>query len=134
VGINAAVPAFELHIPPLPAAPGDARRALAAWLVGRGISICAAEPPVLVVSELVSNGVVHGDGHDIDVSADLDGPKLLRIEVATHERPLGAPAAASDVDATGGRGLGIVTSCCDEVRIRRTAGGRRVTCTMHLTD
>jgi anti-sigma regulatory factor (Ser/Thr protein kinase) len=96
--------------------------------------MCATESPILVVSELVSNGVVHGGGHEIDVSADLDGTDLLRIEVLTWERPAGALPTVAAEDETGGRGLGIVTSCCDEVLIRRTAGRRRVTCTMRLLD
>jgi len=135
VGITTTMAAFELRVPPLRTSVGDARRALAAWLVGCGISTGATELPTLVVSELVSNGVVHGNEHEIAIWADLDGCGLLCLDVVTHDPRRGTvPTALPPGEATGGRGLGIVISCCEEVTIRRVPDGHRVTCTMRLTD
>jgi anti-sigma regulatory factor (Ser/Thr protein kinase) len=112
----------------------DGRRAATAWLSGTGILGSAADDVLIVLSELVTNGVVHGGGDDIRVAASTT-PGCLHLEVITTARRAGtAPSPRLDPDfASAGRGLGIVTTLCQDVSIRTEPSGlRTVTCSINM--
>ncbi|WP_369075291.1 ATP-binding protein, partial [Streptomyces calidiresistens] len=53
-------PAFRASFPSSPAGARTARRAVAVWLSGRGLSTEDGEAVTLLVAELASNAVRHG--------------------------------------------------------------------------
>jgi len=128
------VPRFKLRVPPVPLSSPEARHALAAWLAGIGYTADTAYGPLLVVSELVANGVIHDGGDDIIIDAAATDRNLC-IEVETAPAPAGQTAYARqglDPSETG-RGMSIVAACCDEVVVYDDRAGRRhVTCNMVL--
>jgi anti-sigma regulatory factor (Ser/Thr protein kinase) len=83
-------------------APSDARRFVTTLLSGR-VQAEDVESAALVVSELVTNAVVHA-GTPVELQVELDG-RLLRLRVADGDgRPPVPRRAVSDSLSTG-RGL-----------------------------
>jgi anti-sigma regulatory factor (Ser/Thr protein kinase) len=127
---------LELRVPPVASAVADARHAAAAWLSGLGAFGRHSDDVLLVVSELVSNGVMHNGGDDIVVTAQRT-PGCVHLDVVTTPRPRGTPPYSrpdAEVAATG-RGLGIVAALCQHVSIHTEPGGRRtVTCSIDVPD
>lgn len=138
-----------------PAEVGRARRWVRSRLLNHGVDPDApiAETVVLVVSELVTNAVVHtgcpavlrlcfplGDlrGAVSDAAADGAGGGAvrqsatvgpLRVEVADASQVAPAPRhAGADVDATNGRGLELVELLCDRWGWYPDGTGKRVWC------
>ena len=70
------------------------------------------EDAVLLVSEVVTNSVVHG-GPPIVVAVDCDSTTGLKVRVRDGSRELPMPRDA-DVLAEGGRGLGLVERLSDD--------------------
>jgi anti-sigma regulatory factor (Ser/Thr protein kinase) len=99
---------ISIRLPGGPAAPAAARRAVGARLTGPHRAI--AHDVVLLVSELVTNSVVHGQtGADDRIGINLRmTADDLRVDVANRRRPF-APSEAGD----GGRGLQIVEALAD---------------------
>ena len=75
----------------------------------------------LLVSELVTNAVIHG-GSEAEVSIVLT-PSALRVEVADHSEVVPAPHDASDWE-TSGRGLALVESLSRAWGVQRVPGGK----------
>ncbi|MET8703948.1 ATP-binding protein [Kitasatospora sp. NPDC004723] len=145
----------QLAVQADPAEVGRARRWVRSRLLNHGVDPDApiAETVVLVVSELVTNAVVHtgcpavlrlcfplGDlpgalpdaapgtaGHDGVRESATVGP--LRVEVADASQVAPAPRhAGADVDATNGRGLELVELLCDRWGWYPDGTGKRVWC------
>jgi DNA-binding NarL/FixJ family response regulator len=76
----------------------------------------------LLVSELVTNAVVHG-GSEADVSVVLT-PTALRVEVADRDEHVPTPKTAEDGWATSGRGLALVETMSRSWGIDRVPGGK----------
>ncbi|WP_316526780.1 ATP-binding protein [Kitasatospora brasiliensis] len=135
----------QLAVQADPAEVGRARRWVRSRLLNHGVDPDApmAETVVLVVSELVTNAVVHtgcpavlrlclpvaedpaeGDG------AQDNGPSVpLRVEVADASRVAPAPRhAGADEDATNGRGLELVELLCERWGWYPDGEGKRVWC------
>ena len=98
-------PMLEVDLPHTVQAPGIARRSLADWLAPAVDSdeLGAAR---LLVSELVTNAVVHGHG-DIRLRATLDDDRLL-VEVIDEGEGFERTIRQQDFASIGGRGLAIV--------------------------
>ena len=96
---------FEKDLPRTRGAPALARRSLARWFVAdvEGDELRTAE---LLVSELVTNAVMHGSG-TITLRAHLDEDRLL-VEVIDEGRGFERTVRNSDFDRVGGHGLTIV--------------------------
>jgi anti-sigma regulatory factor (Ser/Thr protein kinase) len=102
----------DLALESSPAAPAEARRALAA--LGRRIPYDRLADVQTIVSELVSNGVKYGPGHGIDVHVWLDDCTAVEGWVEDHGRgSLEARALADPGAGQGGLGLRIIDRIAD---------------------
>ena len=86
-------------------------------------SLADVDDLTLVVSELVTNAVVHGAG-DVSLALTVDGD-AVRIEVADEEPTLDRPAPA-DLDVESGRGLMLVSRVARSWGVRREGHGKTV--------
>ncbi len=124
---------MQLEIRPDPAEVGRARRWARSRLAGSGIG--ADDPLVetltLLVSELVTNAVVHTGRPAVLgllLSAHRDGSVgRLRLEVADASACPPAPRCA-DGDETGGRGLALVECLADRWGWTHEGVGKRIWC------
>jgi DNA-binding NarL/FixJ family response regulator len=76
----------------------------------------------LLVTELVTNAVVHG-GSEADVSVVLT-PDALRVEVGDKDEFVPAPKGADDDWATSGRGLALVEAMSRAWGVEQVKGGK----------
>jgi DNA-binding NarL/FixJ family response regulator len=76
----------------------------------------------LLVSELVTNAVIHG-GSEADVSVVLT-PTALRVEVGDHDQFVPSPKGGDDDWATSGRGLALVESMSQAWGVEQVADGK----------
>ncbi|MFF2194976.1 ATP-binding protein [Streptomyces sp. NPDC058157] len=117
----------QLEVGPDPAEVGRARRWARSRLAGSGIGDDEplAETLILLISELVTNAVVH-TGCPAVLRMLLGGPGV-RVEVAdTSDR---APARRqAGGDDTGGRGLELVDGLADRWGWQREGAGKRIWC------
>ncbi|MFJ3637445.1 ATP-binding protein [Streptomyces sp. NPDC090112] len=117
-----------LHIP-LPAgaqAPLRARRAVARTLALRGdcCPAAVAEDIVLIVSELVTNAVLHAPG-PYALTLSLEAGRA-RVEVGDGSAGLSGHRPAEDRPAPGGRGLKIVRALGADLFTRPSGRGKQV--------
>ena len=126
---------MQLEIRPDPAEVGRARRWARSRLPGLGIEADEplAETLVLLVSELVTNAVVH-TGRPAVLRLSLPGPSAegaasatVRVEVADSCSRAPVPRCAGD-DATGGRGLALVDCLADRWGWSPEGPGKSIWC------
>ncbi|MGC9541832.1 ATP-binding protein [Streptomyces sp. UG1] len=121
-----------LEIRPDPAEVGRARRWARSRLAGSGIGADEplAETLILLVSELVTNAVVH-TGCPAVVRLSLPGAAqddtTVRLEVADRSGRAPVPRCV-DGDATGGRGLALVDGLADRWGWCSEGAGKRIWC------
>lgn len=94
-----------------------ARRAVGSFLLERGVSSTLADDLRLIVSELVTNAIIHGRPGPITVELELDHEIRLRV---TNNGPAAMIPMVADWRVAGpqayaGRGLGIVRRLSDDV-------------------
>ncbi|MFK0151364.1 ATP-binding protein [Streptomyces sp. NPDC090499] len=127
---------MQLEIRPDPTEVGRARRWARSRLAGSGIAADEplAETLILLVSELVTNAVVHtGCPAVLRLSlpgADrvgADASATVRLEVADASDRAPVPRCA-DGDATGGRGLALVDGLADRWGWSPEGAGKRIWC------
>lgn len=128
---------LALSIAPSPQALRHARHKVRDWMVDAGCPARATNDVLLVVSELVTNGIIHDGAKDIELSIFLDDGGGASVEVVTADRPGGhAPPdvrAVSD-PAERGRGLALVDALSDAVWVEDKGGRRRTACHLSLRD
>jgi anti-sigma regulatory factor (Ser/Thr protein kinase) len=96
-----------LTLPPEPASVASARAYIDEALDTVGFGAAVREPAVLLTSELVTNGIIHG-GTEVEVRLDIT-EDAVRVEV-TDGGEEGCPVAeVAQPDADHGRGLMIVS-------------------------
>ncbi|MBL1081938.1 ATP-binding protein [Streptomyces actinomycinicus] len=126
---------MQLEIRPDPAEVGRARRWARSRLCGSGITADEplAETLILLVSELVTNAVVH-TGRPAVLRLCLPGPVAedaasvtVRVEVADTSSRAPVPRCAGN-DATGGRGLALVDCLADRWGWSPEGGGKSIWC------
>ena len=119
----------ELAVAADPAQVGRARQWVRARLLAAGADPRAgyAETLVLVVSELVTNAVVHTGRSAVLRLALPDGPGPVRVEVVDASGAPPLPRYAPG-DATNGRGLELVELLCDRWGWYPQASGKLVWC------
>ncbi|MFJ9857384.1 ATP-binding protein [Streptomyces albogriseolus] len=124
---------MQLEIRPDPAEVGRARRWARSRLAGSGIGADEplAETLILLVSELVTNAVVHtGCPAVLRLSlpgADAAEEVTVRLEVADRSDRAPVPRCAGD-EATGGRGLALVDGLADRWGWSTEGAGKRIWC------
>ncbi|MFE0514893.1 ATP-binding protein [Streptomyces sp. NPDC058964] len=123
---------MQLEIRPDPAEVGRARRWARSRLAGSGIAADEplAETLILLVSELVTNAVVH-TGCPAVLRLSLPGAEAesatVRLEVADTSTRAPVPRCV-DGDATGGRGLALVDGLADRWGWSPDGSGKRIWC------
>jgi len=95
---------FEIEMDPLLRAPRHARRAVGAWLNGLRFPLERLDDLLLVVSELVTNAVIHAETR-LRLVIRYDGRRVL-TEVFDGDARL--PRRVDNPTSFGGRGLLIV--------------------------
>jgi anti-sigma regulatory factor (Ser/Thr protein kinase) len=92
----------------------EARHRSAAWLARHAVAREVTETAVLIVSEFVTNAVVHSGGTVIGCALQL-GDGLLRIEVTDQGTGQASPAVRhATADEVSGRGLLLVSALSEE--------------------
>src|SRR5215831_1629047 len=100
---------MQLLLPTVMTSPSEARRACRAF--ARRNHVEAVDTLLLVLSELVTNAVQHGDA-PIGIRIDCDAG-CVRIEVSDSLANSEAVAPRQvELDGTGGMGLRIIDSVC----------------------
>ncbi|MEU9475556.1 ATP-binding protein [Streptomyces sp. NPDC048191] len=132
---------MQLEIRPDPTEVGRARRWARSRLAGLGIAADEplAETLILLVSELVTNAVVH-TGHAAVLRLSLPGAATgaaeaagtpaaatVRVEVADSSSRAPVPRCAGG-DATGGRGLALVDCLADRWGWSPEGAGKSIWC------
>ncbi|MEU6542872.1 ATP-binding protein [Streptomyces sp. NPDC046859] len=123
---------MQLEIRPDPAEVGRARRWARSRLAGSGIEVDEplAETLILLVSELVTNAVVHTGCPAVLRLSLPEAPQdssTVRLEVADRSGRAPVPRCA-DGDATGGRGLALVDGLADRWGWTSDGAGKRIWC------
>lgn len=114
---------MHVNLEPDPAAPGAARRALAAELSGCGVAGETIADVCLVLSELTTNAVLHaGSPFSVDVTLS---DERVHIEVLDMSPELPRRVAATP---TNGRGLAIVDQLATRWGSDRVGPGKVVWC------
>ncbi|WP_298990581.1 ATP-binding protein [uncultured Pseudokineococcus sp.] len=120
-----AAPVREVVVRCPPVDVRGARRVVVGCCGGAGWHEDVADVAELLVSELVTNALVHGGG--AASMAVVVAPGGVRVEVADdlpdELEPVVRPASAS---ATGGRGLALVEALATAWGVRRAPGGKVV--------
>ncbi|WP_328621161.1 ATP-binding protein [Streptomyces sp. NBC_00354] len=123
----------QLEVGPDPAEVGRARRWARSRLAGSGIGDDEplAETLILLISELVTNAVVHTGCPA--VLRMLFGEPGVRVEVAdaSSRGPARRQAAGDD---TGGRGLELVDGLADRWGWQHEGAGKRIWCEIDRAD
>jgi anti-sigma regulatory factor (Ser/Thr protein kinase) len=130
----------QLEVRPDPAEVGRARRWARSRLAGSGIGSDEplAETLILLISELVTNAVVHTDCPVVlrmllpDAGAARaaepePGARTVRVEVADRSTRAPVQRHAHGED-TNGRGLELVTGLADRWGWRQESGGKSIWC------
>jgi anti-sigma regulatory factor (Ser/Thr protein kinase) len=122
---------LALNLPPVPSSVPHSRHRVGAWLDDTGVEIdpAARDDVLVVVTELVTNGVLHDGDAPIAVFADTD-QHAVRIDVETMDRPNTGAAATPDWrdPAESGRGLAMVGALSRDLKTEVRDGCRRVSC------
>ena len=116
---------LRISLPQTSSSPAQARRQVTRFVEENDV-LGRASVALLVLSELVTNAVLHGR-EPIQVCVSRH-PDALRIEVSdgdTHTSQI-APQAREDPERAGGRGLQIVNSLAREWGITTSDGGKTV--------
>lgn len=112
-GVRAADGELVLDLLPDPAAPRRAREAVTGFLAAGGLPEERIADARLLVSELVTNSLLHADVGTIRLRV-AGGADAVRIEVGDPGPGLSAvPAAMPGPDGRGGRGLPLVEILSD---------------------
>jgi anti-sigma regulatory factor (Ser/Thr protein kinase) len=110
-----------VRLQPRPTSVRAARALVGDTLDHAGVPDEQVEAVRLVVSELVTNAVVHGDG-DVELCLDLD-QRCVRISVADEDDGAPSPVDA-DPGAVSGRGLRLVDEIADRWGTAPRSDGR----------
>jgi anti-sigma regulatory factor (Ser/Thr protein kinase) len=121
---------LALSVPPTAEMLSSVRHTVLDWLAGAGYRGERADDVLVVVSELVTNGVIHDGGDDIELYLTKDD-NGISIEVVTiGQRSVREARQVRGVTgmAESGRGLIVVDALTDALSIEDNRGRRHVIC------
>jgi anti-sigma regulatory factor (Ser/Thr protein kinase) len=121
---------LSLSVPSTPEMLSSVRHTVLDWLAGAGFGGEGAHDVLVVVSELVTNGVIHDAGEDIELHLTKDA-KGISIEVVTiGKRSIGEVLQFRGVTgiSESGRGLIVVDALTDVLSIEDNHGRHHVIC------
>jgi anti-sigma regulatory factor (Ser/Thr protein kinase) len=103
------MPHMEMTLASVPTAPGFARQAVRIWFQSRQCADDATDSAALLVTELVSNAVVHANGASLWLTFDESMTDVLHVAVRDSSQviPRHSPHKPDEHKA-GGRGLFLV--------------------------
>jgi len=116
---------LEMALAAVPTAPGVARQAVRTWFHSRHCGDDATDTAALLVTELVSNAVVHANGPSLLLTVDETMTDVLHVAVRDGSQVIPRPQAL-DVRRTGGRGLFMVDALSTSWGWERLRTGKRV--------
>ena len=122
------VAALELRLPCSAEAPGLARRAIQRWMAGLRCTEEFVEDTILIVSEAVTNAVVHACSQPRLVVTVVEDRLRVEVHDTSRDPPVMRPASV----AVGGLGLRIVASVANEWGWSMTPTGKVVWSEQHL--
>ena len=122
--------AFEETLRPQPSGVAEARRHVRALLEAAGRADLV-EPAVLLVSEIVTNALLHA-GTDIELRGRVDAAGV-RVEVSDGSPHLPSRRSYATTSGTG-RGLLLLESLVDDWGVTRRPGGKTVWFTLSADD
>ncbi|WP_454320955.1 ATP-binding protein [Streptomyces phaeoluteigriseus] len=123
---------MQLEIRPDPAEVGRARRWARSRIAGSGIEADEplAETLILLISELVTNAVVHTGCPAVlrlSLPGVAAGEATVRLEVADNSNRAPVPRCVGE-ESTGGRGLALVDGLADRWGWSVEGPGKRIWC------
>jgi anti-sigma regulatory factor (Ser/Thr protein kinase) len=118
---------LEMTLSAVPTAPGEARQAVRTWFQSRDCGDDATNTAALLVTELVSNAVVHASGPSLWLTVDEPMTDLLHVSVRDGSQtvPHYSPQAP-DARSEGGRGLFMVDTLSTRWGWEALRTGKRV--------
>jgi anti-sigma regulatory factor (Ser/Thr protein kinase) len=118
---------LEMTLAAVPTAPGAARQAVRTWFQSRDCGDDATDTAALLVTELVSNAVVHANGPSLWLTVDETTADVLHVAVrdGSVDIPRHSPQMP-DVRQKGGRGLFIVDALATSWGWEPLRTGKRV--------
>jgi anti-sigma regulatory factor (Ser/Thr protein kinase) len=102
----AALGALNADFPSTPRAPAAARRMVTAWCDAQGVPAETVADVELIVSEFVTNAVVHGEG-PVRLSVERSMDHVVVTVVDASGAMVERPVKLVDPECTSGRGLWI---------------------------
>ena len=126
------VPYLRVTLPASSQSPSEARRQVGKMC--RGLSTSLAETAQLLVSELVTNALVHGRGAvGLRMSRN---DRVVRVEVSDTSAQPARPVLHPGVEDESGRGLFLVSALANSWGSEPNAGdgGKTVWFELHLRD
>ncbi|PBC76951.1 anti-sigma regulatory factor (Ser/Thr protein kinase) [Streptomyces sp. TLI_235] len=118
----------SVSLPAVPESVPRLRRTARALVHNRRLSADVAEALSVIVTELVTNAVLHSGSADVSVLFEVcDTALTVRVRDWGHWRERAAPRCEpADVDAAFGRGLDLVDAFAVDTTVVRTAEGTLV--------
>jgi anti-sigma regulatory factor (Ser/Thr protein kinase) len=127
---------LALSVPPTPDMLSSVRHTVLDWLAGAGFQGDGAHDVLVVVSELVTNGVIHDGGDDIELYLTKDA-RGISIEVVTIGQRSGREVSrfrGVTSPAETGRGLIVVGALTDVLSIEDNRGRHHVICHVAIEE
>jgi anti-sigma regulatory factor (Ser/Thr protein kinase) len=124
----------------IPTSARAARQFVATTLRRHGAPTKVISDYALVVSELVTNIIEHGDGSSMVISLDMADPDWWEVEVVGGSTASPGTLLQPDTwtvasaDKASGRGLGIVRHLMDDIVTKTDAGQVRIRCRRRRTE
>ena len=116
----------ELLLPSGVAAPGRARNAVRAWLDARPCDPAAADTAALLVTEVVTNAVLHAKGAGLSLTIDEVMSDVMHVSVRDQSRRIPRRRATPPDELQSGRGLWLVEALSSSWGWEPLRGGKRV--------